>query len=145
MATAMQRRLCRPLLKKHKKHSNRNLVTPKVTHTHTHTHDTRPPEGRQSFLHHPSKAPAGSNEPKKYFGRSDHVVALSQLGPLRSRNGIEPAWNSIIRQVLANNFGISLLRSPRSALYPGKGYVRQILVQRVHRGHSAGSPARQPK
>ena len=31
----------------------------------------------------------------------------------------EPSWNSIIRQILANNFGISLLRSLRAALYPG--------------------------
>ena len=30
----------------------------------------------------------GSNEPQKYFGRSDHVEALSQLGPLRSREGM---------------------------------------------------------
>ena len=37
-----------PLLKKKKKQSKRNLVTPKVTHTHTHTH-TRLPERRRAF------------------------------------------------------------------------------------------------
>ena len=49
-------------------------------------------------------------------------------------------WNSIIRQVLASNFGLGHLRSLRAALYPGRGYVRQTPVRRVHRGHSAGSP-----
>ena len=34
------------------------------------------------------KVATGSNEPQKYFGRSDHVEALSQLGPLRSRKGM---------------------------------------------------------
>ena len=34
------------------------------------------------------KIPAGSNEPQKSFGRSDHVEALSQLGPLRSHKGM---------------------------------------------------------
>ena len=35
-----------------------------------------------------AKCSTGSNEPQKYFGRSDHVEALSQLGPLRSRKGM---------------------------------------------------------
>ena len=35
-----------------------------------------------------AKFATGSNEPQKYFGRSDHVEALSQLGPLRSRKGV---------------------------------------------------------
>ena len=35
-----------------------------------------------------AKSSTGSNEPQKYFGRSDHVEALSQLGPLRSRMGM---------------------------------------------------------
>ena len=34
------------------------------------------------------KVATGSNEPQKYFGCSDHVEALSQLGPLRSRKGM---------------------------------------------------------
>ena len=33
----------------------------------------------------------------------------------------EPTWNSIIRQVLAKNFGISLLRSLQATLVPGAG------------------------
>ena len=35
-----------------------------------------------------TKVATGSNEPQKYFGRSDHVEALSQLRPLRSRKGM---------------------------------------------------------
>ena len=35
-----------------------------------------------------AKCSTGSNEPQKYFGRSDHVEALSQLRPLRSRKGM---------------------------------------------------------
>ena len=35
-----------------------------------------------------AKFSTGSNEPQKSFGRSDHVEALSQLGPLRSRKGM---------------------------------------------------------
>ena len=35
-----------------------------------------------------AKCSTGSNEPQKCFGRSDHVEAFSQLGPLQSRNGM---------------------------------------------------------
>ena len=48
--------------------------------------------------------------------------------------------NSIIRQILARDFGLSLLCSLRAALYPGRGYVRQTPIRRVHGGHPPGSP-----
>ena len=41
---------------------------------------------------------AGSNEPQKYFGRSDHVEALSQLRPLRSRKGMSQLGIPKMRQ-----------------------------------------------
>ena len=47
-----------------------------------------PREKRERERNHHSKVPAGSNEPQNGFGRSDHVEVLSQLRPLRSRNGI---------------------------------------------------------
>ena len=62
--------------------------------------------------------------------RAGHLMACSKAAYLYS----------IIHQVLASNFGISLLRSLRAALYPGRGYVRQTPIRRVHRGHSSGSP-----
>ena len=40
----------------------------------------------------------GSNEPQKYSGRSDHVEALSQLGPLRSRTGMSQLGLPKMRQ-----------------------------------------------
>ena len=44
------------------------------------------------------KVATGSNEPQKYFGRSDHVEALSQLGPLRSRKGMSQLGIPKMRQ-----------------------------------------------
>ena len=44
------------------------------------------------------KSPTGSNEPQKYFGRTDHVEALSQLGPLRSRKGMSQLGIPKMRQ-----------------------------------------------
>ena len=44
------------------------------------------------------KSPTGSNEPQKCFGRSDHVEALSQLGPLRSRKGMSQLGIPKMRQ-----------------------------------------------
>ena len=44
------------------------------------------------------KVATGSNEPQKYFGRSDHVEALSQLGPLRSRRGMSQVGIPKMRQ-----------------------------------------------
>ena len=67
---------------------------------------------------HHSKAPAGSNEPQKSFGRFGHVEALSQPRPLRSRKGMSHA---IFQQVLANNFGVSLLLSASDTYVPGHG------------------------
>ena len=83
----------------------------------------------------------GSNEPWTSFGRCDHVRLARGLPPLTAAVTYrrEPTWNSIIRQVLANNFGLGHLRSLRAALYPGRGYVRQTPVRRVHGRHSAGS------
>ena len=71
------------------------------------------------------KAPAGSNEPNKSFGRYDHAVASSRLGRC-SRLMACPRTAylfSRIHQDLASNFGLRLLRSLRAALYPGRGYV----------------------
>ena len=45
----------------------------------------------------------------------------------------------MLRQVLANNFGLSLLCPLRTTLVPDAGR-RQTPVRRVHRGHSAESP-----
>ena len=70
------------------------------------------------------KVGAGPNGPKSALV-ANHLVALSQLGLLRSRSGIKPTWNSLVHQVLANSFGISHLRSLRAALRPDKGYVLQ--------------------
>ena len=39
-----------------------------------------------------------------------------------------------------STLGLGHLRSLRAALYPGRGYDRQTPVQRVHTGHSSGSP-----
>ena len=46
--------------------------------------------------------------------------------------------NAVLRQVLANNFGVSLLRSPRAVLFPGRGNVGQT----PDRGYSSGTPKR---
>ena len=54
-----------------------------------------------------NKVPTGPNQPT--------------LRQLRSRSGIEPAWNSKIRQVLANNFGLSLLLSAPDTYVSGQG------------------------
>ena len=45
-----------------------------------------------------AKCSTGSNEPQKCFGRSDHVEAFSQLGPLRSRNGVSQLGIPKMRQ-----------------------------------------------
>ena len=46
------------------------------------------PEGKEGRGRKGVKFSAGSNEPRKCFGRSDHVEASSQLELLRSRNGM---------------------------------------------------------
>ena len=65
----------------------------------------------------------GSNEPQKYFGRSDHVEALSQLGPLRSRKGMSQLGTPKMRQtsniqILAASAICCPLRTRTS---PGRG------------------------
>ena len=45
-----------------------------------------------------TKLATGSNEPQKYFGRSDHVEALSQLRPLRPRKGMSQLGIPKMRQ-----------------------------------------------
>ena len=45
-----------------------------------------------------AKFSTGSNEPRKCYGRSDHVEALSQLGPLRSRRGMSQLGIPNMRQ-----------------------------------------------
>ena len=91
----------------------------------------------------------GSNEPSTCFNRYGHRAPCHILAGCSDRSGHLMACSkaaylySIIQQVLANNFGISgisLLHSLRAALYPGREYVRQTPVRRVHRGHSSGSP-----
>ena len=85
------------------------------------------------------KSPTGSNEPQKCFGRSDHVEALSQLGPLRSRKGMSQLGIPKMRQT--SHF----LRHKPSAVrcgtatFQSRGNMRQTPVQRVHGRHSAGS------
>ena len=49
-----------------------------------------------------------------------HAKMAGDLRPLWSPKGMpkwQPAWSSIIQQLLANNFGLSHLRSLRAALY----------------------------
>ena len=55
------------------------------------------------------------------FDRCGHLMACPKTAYLYS----------IIQQVLASNFGISLLRLLQAALYPGRGYDRQTPVRRV--------------
>ena len=69
-----------------------------------------------------AKCSTGSNEPQKYFGRSDHVEALSQLGPLRSRKGMSQLGIPKMRQ----NSSYVRPRPPSPALgiyitSPGRG------------------------
>ena len=81
------------------------------------------------------KFSTGSNEPQKYFGRSDHVEALSQLGPLRSRKGMSQLGIPNLDKNLSS-LGLGHLRSLRAALVLGR---RQTPVRRVHGRHSTGS------
>ena len=53
-----------------------------------------------------------------------HAKMAGDLRPLWSPKGItkwRPAWNSIIQQVLANDFGLSPLCPLRTTLVPGAG------------------------
>ena len=66
------------------------------------------------------KVATGSNEPQKYFGRSDHVEALSQLGPLRSRKGMSQLGIPKMRQNQSSG-GMSQLLSAADTYISGQG------------------------
>ena len=75
-------------------------------------------KGEEGELRSPSL-----NEPGTSIGRCDHVRLARRLPPLTAAVTYrhEPAWNSIGQQVLANNFGVSLLRPLWARTSPGRG------------------------
>ena len=79
------------------------------------------------------KVGTGSNEPKKGFGRCDHLVALSLLGPY----GHVLACSLLIQQILANNSGISL---PSDTYVPKPGNMEKNPFD----GSTGGAPRAHP-
>ena len=65
-------------------------------------------------------APEGSNEPQKYFGRSDNVEALSQPRPLRPRKGMSQLGIPKMRQI-QSSLGLGHLLSAPDTYVPKAG------------------------
>ena len=86
---------------------------------------------------HHSEGRTGSNEPRNYFDRCGHLVPCqSQTAAVTYRH--EPAWNSIIRQILGNNFGISLLLSALG-LSLGETHLQKCVLMRNAVPHACPS------